>query len=51
VLNIALSQSPRVKITPSTAVKHNTWDASAGLLSLQLSHTEGAVEIEIEIAP
>lgn len=51
VLNIALSQSPRLKITPSTAVKHNTWDASAGLLSLQLSHTEGAVEIEIEIAP
>ncbi len=39
---------PQVKVTPGAAAKTNQWDATAGTLTLRLSHTDGAVEVEIK---
>jgi hypothetical protein len=47
-LVISCKSEPKVKITPESAMKVNRWDSSTGTVTLQLSHNDGAVEVEIE---
>jgi len=46
-LAVACNRQPAVKITPPSAARMNEWNAKTGTLTLRLSHSAGAVEVEI----
>lgn len=46
-LEIICQTKPAVKVMPEAASKLNSWDPSTHKLTLQLSHADGAVEVEI----
>ncbi|MCX6962622.1 MAG: DUF4962 domain-containing protein [Verrucomicrobia bacterium] len=46
-LRVTFKKSPQVTVTPPQAAKLNQWDEKTKTLSLILSHTDGAVEVDI----
>jgi hypothetical protein len=46
-VTLTLKSAPKVVVTPANAAKVNRWDEAAKTLTLALSHTDGAVEVEI----
>lgn len=46
-LTLTCKSQPKVAVAPPSAANLNKWDASTGTLTLQLSHQDGAVEVEL----